>query len=186
MSIRLPLTLSVATVLCLAPAVASAQDTAPRVPAGPPGEAGDHPAPNSVFFEGLGSAVLYSINYERRVIDDLGLRIGLSNISELGSRGNSGGLGISVYFPSTWLVPLTASYLGVRSGRHTFEFGGGPTLSYSKDPIDGGFGGFGSVFVGYRLHPVNGTGFQLRVGAMGLVGSFGVVPWGYLSLGAGF
>ena len=35
------------------------------------------PAPNSVFAEMLGAGVWYSVNYERRVIDDLGVRAGL-------------------------------------------------------------------------------------------------------------
>jgi hypothetical protein len=51
--------------------------------------------------------------------------------------------------------------------------------------------------VGYRLHPVDGAGFQFRVGLMALIGeglalsnpdpkSLGVLPWGYISLGASF
>ena len=42
---------------------------------------GDHPAPNSIYLEGLGAGLAYSLNYERRVIDDLGVRVGFSYLS---------------------------------------------------------------------------------------------------------
>ena len=63
---------------------------------------------------------------------------------------------------------------------------------------------WGTVHLGYRLHPVDGGSFQFRIGAMAIGGQglslsdsaalsdgagsdeFGVVPWLYLSLGAGF
>ncbi|MGH7435564.1 MAG: hypothetical protein ACREOE_05790 [Gemmatimonadales bacterium] len=62
---------------------------------------------------------------------------------------------------------------------------------------------FGVAFIGYRFHPEGHGGFQLRVGAMALVGNgfalsgsdppnygdaerFGVVPWAYMSVGASF
>ncbi len=95
MSIRLPLVLSVTAFLCLLSSVASAVENPPRVPArGEPDES-DRPAPNSIFLEGLGSGVLYSINYERRVIDDLGLRIGLGHVQFGSPGGGTGGLGIN-------------------------------------------------------------------------------------------
>ena len=57
---------------------------------------------------------------------------------------------------------------------------------------------YGDALVGYRIHPVDGAGFQFRIGLMALVGrglslsaeadptDIGVLPWGYLSLGASF
>ena len=56
----------------------------------------------------------------------------------------------------------------------------------------------GTAIVGYRIHPVGGSGFHFRVGAMALIGkglslskgaapdAIGVLPWPYLSLGASF
>ena len=57
--------------------------------------------------------------------------------------------------------------------------------------------GYGTLMLGYRLHPVGGAGFQFRIGMMALIGpglnvfgddpySVGVLPWGYISFGAGF
>jgi hypothetical protein len=51
--------------------------------------------------------------------------------------------------------------------------------------------------VGYRLQPVDHAGFQFRVGLMALAGNglglsspdpktIGILPWGYLSVGASF
>jgi hypothetical protein len=157
----------------------------PRVESSPD----THPTPNSVFFEGLGSGVFYSINYERRFLDDLGVRVGFSYFPGIGDPASgSGGLGIRIYQPPTWIVPITASYLGVRSGKHALELGGGPSVTYATgNSPESGPGAFGSFLVGYRLHPIGGAGFQLRVGVMGLVGrSIGLLPWGYLSMGAGF
>jgi hypothetical protein len=60
-----------------------------------------------------------------------------------------------------------------------------------------GFAPLATALVGYRSHPVGGAGFQFRVGAMAMAGEglslssdnpdgFGVLPWLYLSAGAGF
>jgi hypothetical protein len=57
---------------------------------------------------------------------------------------------------------------------------------------------YGTAMVGYRIHPLEGAGFNFRVGAMAIGGSglslsaptdptaFGVIPWLYLSMGASF
>src|ERR1700722_17342599 len=50
----------------------------------------DKLAQNSVFAEGLGAAILYSVNYERMVIDQLGVRVGLSYFA-VGATANAGG-----------------------------------------------------------------------------------------------
>src|SRR5687768_194863 len=47
------------------------------------------PAPNSVFLEGMGAGLYYSANYERRVIDDLGVRLGFSYLSMSASAGGA-------------------------------------------------------------------------------------------------
>lgn len=167
------------------------------------------PAPNSVFAEMLGAGLWYSVNYERRVIDDLGVRAGLSYIA-FGVSASAGGSTASAGY-SMFNIPITAEYLGVRSGKHGLEAGGGVTLSFvggSASVSSGGTSGtaeasgvnpFGTIFVGYRLHPVGKAGFQFRIGAMALIGrgyslkpdpadpaAIGVLPYGYLSLGASF
>lgn len=162
---------------------------------------GDHPAPNSIYLEGLGAGLAYSLNYERRVIDDLGVRVGFSYLSV--SAGASAG-GSSSSASSTLIgIPITASYLGVRSGKHALELGAGATLEYASaaassfgsNASGSGLSPYGVAMVGYRLHPVDHAGFQFRIGAMALAGNglsfskangFGVLPWGYISFGASF
>jgi hypothetical protein len=73
--------------------------------------------------------------------------------------------------------------------------GSGSTIGASAS--GSGFSPLGTALVGYRLHPRGHAGFQFRVGAMAMMGqglslsasnpgSFGVLPWLYLSAGAGF
>jgi hypothetical protein len=161
------------------------------------------PAPNSVFLEGMGAGLFYSVNYERRVIDDLGVRAGFSYLT-LSTSASAGGTTASSS-ASYLTIPITASYLGVRGRRSGLELGGGMTLAYTSAAAssgltaaaDSGMTVFGSAMVGYRLHPVDHAGFQFRVGVMALAAkglsfsnpdpeSFGVLPWFYLSAGAGF
>jgi hypothetical protein len=166
-------------------------------------EDSDHPAPNSIFLEGLGAGIAYSVDYERLVIDEVGVRLGFSYMSFGASATTSQGTqSASATFIT---IPITASYIGIRSGKHSLELGGGTTLAYASGSASGigasasgaGMMPYGVAMVGYRLHPVDHAGFQLRVGLMAIVGeglalsnpdpkSVGVLPWGYLSLGASF
>lgn len=188
------------------PAGPSASGTVGVAPAPtmPPKEKDEaRPAPNSIYAEGLGAGLLYSINYERRVIDDLGVRIGFSYTSFSASA--TAGSASSSASSSFITIPVTASYLGVRSGKSALEVGGGMTLVFASGSASGvgvsssGSGAvpMGVAMVGYRLHPVGGAGFQFRVGVMAIVAkgaglsspdptSIGVLPWGYISFGAGF
>lgn len=61
---------------------------------------------------------------------------------------------------------------------------------------------YGVAFVGCRVQPEGGARFQLRIGAMALIGNgfwfsggdpsfadaerFGIIPWAYLSAGVAF
>jgi hypothetical protein len=186
-----------------APPAASQPAPAPAEAPQPKAEEGDHPAPNSVYLEGLGAGIVYSINYERMVIDEVGVRLGFSYMS-FGASATSGSNTTSA--SATFItIPITASYTGIRSGKHSLELGGGTTIAYASGSASGigasasGAGAmpYGVAMIGYRLHPVDHAGFQLRVGLMALVGeglalsnpdprSVGVLPWGYLSLGASF
>ncbi len=175
-------------------AVSAIASTAGAQPA-----ADETPAQNTIYAEGLGAGLLYSINYERRVIDELGIRAGFGYTSFSASAGTASS-------KSTWLtVPITVSYLGLHSKKATFEAGGGTTLSYWSGAASSGLSraeGSGLTpyvvaFVGYRLHPVK-AGFNFRIGAMAIGGKgvsfsgdkppneFGFIPWGYISLGGSF
>ncbi|HMI87677.1 MAG TPA: hypothetical protein VK550_26505 [Polyangiaceae bacterium] len=160
-------------------------------------------AENSIYAEGLGAGLAYSLNYERMVADEVAVRAGFSYMS-FGASATSGGQTSSA--SATFMTfPITASYLGVRSGKHALELGGGTTLMSASGSASGvgasssgsGFGALGNAMVGYRIHPVEGAGFNFRIGAMALMGkgvslsstdpsAFGVIPWFYLSLGASF
>ena len=161
------------------------------------------PAPNSIYAEGLGAGLAYSINYERMVIDDLGVRAGMSYLSMTASV--SSGSASSSASASFLSFPITASYIGIRSGKHSLELGGGVTLtrssgsgsSFGMTASGSGMSGLGTAMIGYRIHPVDHAGFQFRVGLMALAGkglgldttdptAFGVLPWGYISMGASF
>jgi hypothetical protein len=205
--------LSIASIAALATTPAAADDSAPQPAAAPqappsgeapraPADEGDHPSPNSIYLEGLGAGLLYSINYERMVVDEVGVRLGFSYTS-FGASATSGGQTTSAS-SSFITIPITASYIGIRSRKHALELGGGATIAYASGSASGvgasssGSGAmpYGLVMVGYRLHPVDRAGFQFRVGLMALGGqglgfsndprNFGVLPWGYLSLGASF
>jgi hypothetical protein len=186
------------------PAAAPAPSDAPVPAEKPAKEAGNHPAPNSVYAEGLGAGIVYSINYERMVIDDVAVRAGFGYLSVGASAGAGGNTASSS--ASYVMVPITASYTGIRT-RHGagLELGGGSTLIYtsaSASALGTSTSGAGLTptvvaMVGFRLHPVDHAGFNFRVGAMALGGQglalsnadptkFGFIPWGYISLGASF
>jgi hypothetical protein len=186
----------------LAGAQESAESKPPPVDEATPKEK-DKPAANSVFLEGLGAGLFYSVNYERRVIDDLGVRAGFGYVSLTTSASAGGAEATSS--ASYLTIPITASYLGVRGRRSGLELGGGMTLAYTGAAAssgvvassDSGMSAIGTAMVGYRLHPVDHAGFQFRVGVMALAAkglslsnpdpnAFGVLPWFYLSAGAGF
>jgi hypothetical protein len=146
-----------------------------------------------------------SVNYERMVIPDVGVRVGFGYFSSSSSVSTSAGTASSSV---TYLFfPVTASYIGLRSGRHSLEVGGGATLLsvsgsgsfLGAHASSSGLIPYGDVLLGYRLQPTGGkAGFMFRVGAMALVGKgfsfssnadpekIGVIPWGYISFGASF
>lgn len=156
-------------------------------------------ADNSFFLEGGGPGLLYSINYERLIESDYGLRIGVSYQSFSASASSGGST--SSASASFVTVPVIASYLGLRSGNHILELGAGGTAIYASGSASGtgmaasgsGMTALGTAIIGYRRQPVPG-GFQFRIGIEALMGKglalsnpdpnkFGVLPWMYLSFG---
>jgi hypothetical protein len=154
---------------------------------------------NSVYAEGLGAGLFYSINYERLVIPDLAVRAGFSYVSLSASAGTAESSATYLTFP------ITVSYLGIGGDKHIFELGGGVSINYTTAAASSGFSSaegsgitpFGVLFAGYRIHPIDGAGFNFRVGAMALIAqglslsdpdptALGVLPWFYISMGASF
>jgi hypothetical protein len=182
------------------------EEAAPPPPAPPPAQWAPPPEqeepapmPNSLYLEGLGAGLYYSLNYERRVIEDLAVRIGFGYVSMSASAGTSSASS------SVLTIPITASYLGIRGVSSGLELGGGATLIYASSTASSGgvtafgsgMGAVGTFMVGYRYHPAGRAGFNFRVGLMALLGrglslsaadpgAFGMLPWGYISMGASF
>ena len=154
---------------------------------------------NTIYAEGLGAGFLYSFNYERVLPLDFAVRVGFGYL----------GIGATVTDEETgataegnvgfFTVPITASYLGLRSdsGVHIFELGLGVTIAGLTASASADVPLAGSVFaedsamtavphfvLGYRLQ----LGFlQLRGGFSPLItvvdGSVGVVPLPHVSMG---
>lgn len=118
---------------------------------------------NTVYVEGLGVAPWVSLNYDRIFADDkMSIRVGVGYFK-----------GSILFFKTTAIsIPVQFNYIGLASGNHIFELGGGLDIVYydvgSKMPIDGtlkfegdqksvlsglGIGAFGSV--GYRYQSDN-------------------------------
>jgi hypothetical protein len=166
-----------------------------------PALAQDRSATNSVFLEGGGPGLAYSLNYERIFENDFGLRAGFSYLSVSGTA--SSGSSTANGSVSMWTVPVLANYLGINWGNHSLELGGGATVvGLSGAGSIGAFAAAGSgtlvlgtAILGYRRQPPSG-GFQFRIGLEALVGKglalsdsgrnpdkVGVLPWLYMSLG---
>jgi hypothetical protein len=175
---RMALAAMAAAALCATPALAQRRD-----------------ATSSLFVEGGGPGLLYSINYELLFDDDYGIRAGFGYQS-LSANGSSGG-GAPV---SLFTVPILANYL-VSFGSSALELGGGATIIKSNGAANGnglavseaGTVVLGTAILGYRYQPADG-GFQFRIGIEALVGKglalsnpdpnkIGVLPWGYVSIG---
>src|SRR5689334_9560297 len=115
-------------------------------------------AENTIYAEGLGAGLVYSLNYERMVAESVGVRAGFSYMS-FGASATVGNETSSA--SATFMTfPITASYLGIRSGKHALELGGGATLISASGTASGvgvsssgsGFGALGDLLVGYRIH----------------------------------
>lgn len=135
---------------------------------------------NALFLELGGPAVLYSVNYDRRLGDFFSLRVGASYL----------GINAGSTRATAVLVPITFHVLvGGRSWSH-FEIGAGAmpafgsvTTSSKSGASAAGVAGVGVV--GYRLQPPDG-GFFFRANLNVLVADGMALPWPGLSFGATF
>jgi hypothetical protein len=175
------------------------------MPAAPTDEAAKM-KPNSIYVEGLGAGLFYSLNYERVFIDQVAARIGFGFMQTKSSV--SDGTTTSEAKLTTITVPITAHYVGLRKNRSGLDVGAGATLQFSKGSASSGgvagasgesFSPLGTVGLGYRLHPVGKAGFHFRIGLMALIAKglatpitkadptkVGFLPWGYISFGGSF
>lgn len=123
------------------------------------------PAPNAVYLELGGNALLYSINYDRRFRDNITGRAGFMVMSVSGTADTGEAANVSVA-----LIPVMANVL-LGTGSSRLELGGGPLIGLAGGDVQDvegtefEFSGFGLAGVtstfGYRYQPPSG-GFLFR------------------------
>jgi hypothetical protein len=154
------------------------------VTAGAPAAAAEAPrAPNSIYVELLGNAVLYSLNFDHKFTDNVSLRVGFAySTFNLPSTSN--------IESKTIAVPIMVNYL-VGRGSHRLETGAGflPLLNQYDDSADSVRLGLTGT-VGYRYQRPAG-GFVFRIGFTPLLasdsdGGYFFAPWLGMSFGVGF
>lgn len=140
-------------------------------------------AKHSVYVEGLGNGLVYSVNYERRFAESVAGRAGFMILGGQSDQETDDRLGIAIF-------PVMANYL-VGSGSHHLELGGGLLFGLAGADTEeygtvsgGGIGGVTTTF-GYRYHPRDG-GFLFRVGLTPFYSDGRPQLWGGLSLGYSF
>jgi hypothetical protein len=138
-------------------------------------------ARNAAYFELGGSAIVPSINYERRLNERWFGRAGLSYVSGQSSN----------HFDRTFIVPLTLSSVSRPGGNHHLELGGGVTFAGGDrqelfESAGGDNGTFSTAFltgiIGYRYQKPDG-GFQFRSAFTPVAGGGDFLPWFGVSFG---
>ncbi|HEY2323268.1 MAG TPA: hypothetical protein VGJ82_10455 [Thermoanaerobaculia bacterium] len=135
---------------------------------------------NAVYFELGGSAVVPSINYEHRLNENWYGRAGLSWVRSASDGTNA----------TTYIVPLTASWVTRPASNHHLELGGGVTIAAGdRQDLYGDVGSGGKFstllatgIIGYRYQKPQG-GFQFRAAFTPVVGSGVAAPWAGISFG---
>jgi len=122
---------------------------------------------NTLFLELLGNAGLYSINYEHRIFEQWGLRVGFSRVN----------FALDVETGPVTLAPLMINHIRGKGNNH-LEVGAGVLLSSSQDTQ-----GI-TATVGYRFQPQQG-GFHFHVGFTPII-SDEFLPFGGVGIGVSF
>ena len=119
---------------------------------------------NTIYMEGMGSAILYSANYERLLTDKLSVRLGFSSLPFESVETNE-----TVTFT---IIPIIGNYL-IGSGNHKLVASGGVLqVSASADAAEGEYdldlGMIPTAGVGYR--------YQRAAGGFFFNASVGITP----------
>ena len=145
------------------------------------------PARNAFYVELLGNGLIYSVNYDRRLTDNLAGRVGFAFVSGEDSDGDRA---------SIVIAPVMGSYLFGEGNSH-FEAGLGVLLasasvedvgSGDEDWFDETVEGstvLGTGVLGYRYQRPDG-GFVFRVGLTPVFTTSDFAPWFGISFGYGF
>ena len=140
-------------------------------------------ARNAAYFELGGSAIVPSVNYERRLSQNWFGRIGASVVT-----GESEGDSDS---DTTFIIPLTGSWVNRPASNHHLELGGGLTIAAGDRQDLFEFGddedeSFSTAFItgiaGYRYQKPDG-GFQFRAVFTPVAGGGDFLPWAGVSFG---
>jgi hypothetical protein len=143
---------------------------------------------NAAYFELGGSAIVPSFNYERRMTEQWFGRIGLTVVT--GESVSSTGESES---DTTFIVPLTGSWVSRPEMNHHLELGGGVTIAggdrqdlFEFGDDDGDEENFSTAFVtgivGYRYQKPE-DGFQFRAAFTPVAGGGDFLPWAGVSFG---
>ena len=135
---------------------------------------------NAAFFEIGGSAVIASVNYERRLGERVFGRAGLMVVEGETEEDTE----------STAVIPLTVSWISHPQLNHHLELGGGVTvvtgdsqdLFETADDDKKHNGAFGTAIIGYRYQKP-GRGFQFRAALTPLIASGEFQLWPGFSFG---
>ena len=130
-------------------------------------------ATNVLYLELGGNNIFYSLNYEKEVINNLNLRVGLSimpitEFTNSGKRSNSNFIG-----------SIMSNYFIQIKNDNYLELGGG--LSYGLETL------FPAVTFGYRYNPDN-RGIIWKLSFTPLLNKeiFSIIPWFGISVGFKF
>ncbi|HEU0053131.1 MAG TPA: hypothetical protein VFQ39_08130 [Longimicrobium sp.] len=145
-------------------------------------------ARNAVYVELLGNGVLYSVNYDRRLTDNVAGRVGVSFLTVEEDDGDRGTLA---------MAPIVASYLFGEGNSH-FEAGLGVLLASASvsdvgddegedwfDLSGSASGVLGTGVLGYRYQRPDG-GFVFRAGLTPIFDTEDFIPWFGVSFGYAF
>jgi hypothetical protein len=142
--------------------------------------------PNALNVEFLGRGMLYSVNYDRVVNDDIVAGFGFGSTPLSYPDGTGAGV-------STALIPVWASYYFARE-QGSFYVTGGADIVTNTGAVSGLKSTFGNIafnanpvlpYVGVGYENRGDSGFLFRVAVYGIL-TANVYPWGGLSAGYAF
>jgi hypothetical protein len=152
-------------------------------------------AQNAIYAEIGGNSGWYSLNYERFIMPDAAIRVGVSYMSVSATAGSGQNMGSA---NATWAtLPLMFNYLGLHAGSHALELGGGVNMMYfsgsaatfDATAMSSGVIPVGALTVGYRFSNPEG-GFVFRAGYTPLIfvttEQKEIFHWGGMSFGYRF
>ena len=126
---------------------------------------------NAFFAEVLGNGLLFSVNYDLRLVNSFGARIGVGYV---GSTEGDGGI---------LTVPVMGNFLLGKNGRY-FEVGAGISyISGTGEFFDNESSILGTMSFMYRRQPEDG-GFMWKIGLTPFIAEGVFIPyWGGVGIG---